>query len=477
MWRSLCDAFAAGGAAADAAACRRGGAAAMIRRGPVAGLALALAACSRREIAPDPQASVVLVSIDTCGPITGTPGYARGRTARSTGWAARASCSTTCTATCPHAGGARIAPDPGSSRPHHEVRDNMGFRLGESHRTAGRAVQVLRASRPAALSPAVRAARADRHRRAGSTLWDDALTIDAANLSLGDLQRDAVGRGREPAALRRDPGRPPLLRVPAPLRAAPRPGQPPAAYRDLPEPVRRRRVAYAGRAGRALPGWPQGTGPHRPRGARGHVRPRRRAWETTASRSIGIFLYREALHVPLVVRLPGGTAAGRRGRGPHRAGRHPGHAAGPRRRRRADGIGRPIAARGDAQRSRGPAHCLFGDALPALPLRMELTSTPRPKPATATSARAAPGAASTSTGRPEARRPTSRASGRRRPAAGHRRGSAADDGRRDRARGGRRRARGRSWRRSAASARRLGRADRHDDAARPQGQRSARTRT
>jgi arylsulfatase A-like enzyme/tetratricopeptide (TPR) repeat protein len=284
----------------------------MIRRGLVAGLALALAACSRREIAPDPQASVVLVSIDTLrADHLALYGYARGRTPTLDRLGREGIVFDDVYSHVPLTLAAHASLLTGLIPPHHEVRDNMGFRLGESHRTLAERFKSAGFATGGAVSAYVLRAQTGIAR--GFDVWDDALTIDAANPSLGDLQRDgsvavasllrftATQGGRRFFA---------FLHLYEPHS----PWAPPAAYRDLPSPYDGD-VAYADElVGRFLDGLKaqgltdrvvlavtsdhgEGLGDH---GEQEH----------------GIFLYREALHVPLVVRLPGGTAAGRRVAGP-----------------------------------------------------------------------------------------------------------------------------------------------------------------
>jgi arylsulfatase A-like enzyme/tetratricopeptide (TPR) repeat protein len=284
----------------------------LLRVTALACAALAPAACARRGLATYPDASVVLVSIDTLrADRIGPYGYAKGRTPRLDRLAREGLVFDDVYSHVPLTLPAHASLLTGLLPPRHEVRDNLGFRLPDRHRTLAERFQAAGLATGGAVSAYVLRAQTGIARGFGS--WDDAFTIAAGDPSLGDLQRDgavavesllrftAAQRGRRFFA---------FLHLYEPHS----PWSPPAAYRDLASPYDGD-VAYADELlGRFLDGLAaqgladtvvlavtsdhgEGLGDH---GEQEH----------------GIFLYREAVHVPLLLRLPGSVGAGRRVPGP-----------------------------------------------------------------------------------------------------------------------------------------------------------------
>jgi arylsulfatase A-like enzyme/Tfp pilus assembly protein PilF len=269
-------------------------------------------ACSGREIKVHPEASVVLVSIDTLrADRLSAYGYARGRTPRTERIAREGLVFDDVYSHVPLTLPAHASLLTGLLPPHHEVRDNLGFRLPERHRTLAGRFQAAGFATGGAVSAYVLRAQTGIAR--GFDSWDDALTIDAADPSLGDLQRDgavAVESLLRFTGAHRDRRFFAFLHLYEPHS----PWAPPPAYRDLASPYDGD-VAYADElVGRFVDGLAaqglterivlavtsdhgEGLGDH---GEQEH----------------GIFLYREAVHVPLLLRLPRGEGAGRRVAGP-----------------------------------------------------------------------------------------------------------------------------------------------------------------
>jgi len=120
--------------------------------------------------------------------------------------------------------------------PRHEVRDNMGFRLKETHRTLAERFKAAGFETGGAVSAYV--LRGPTGISRGFDFYEDALTIDTAKGSLGDLQReggvavealaqwiDAHRRSGREALLRLSPSLRATLPV-HPAREAPRPRPP-----------------------------------------------------------------------------------------------------------------------------------------------------------------------------------------------------------------------------------------------------------
>ena len=279
----------------------------------VVALAVVLAVgCGPRPGGNYPKASVVLVSIDTLrADHLALYGYRQGRTPTFDRLGREGIVVDDVYSHVPLTLPAHSSMLTGLLPPRHEVRDNMGFHLKEAHRTLAERYKAAGFATGGAISAYVLRSQTGIAR--GFDTYDDALTIDAGSESLGSLQRD--GGVAVQSLLRFVEGQGDkrffaFLHLYEPHS----PWTPPEKYRDLASPYDGD-VAYADELlGRFLDGLRakglydraviavtsdhgEGLGEH---GEEEH----------------GIFLYRENLHVPLVVRLPGGVGQGTRVKGP-----------------------------------------------------------------------------------------------------------------------------------------------------------------
>ena len=302
-----------------------------------------------------------------CAPTASAATATRGpRRPRSTRSPARASLFEDAFSHCPLTLPAHASLFTGLLPPRHGVRDNLGFTLerGAPHARAPLPGRGLRHGRRGL---GLRAAPRDGI-AAGFTLWDDALETGAAAEAVGELQRDgavateALARWIEAQGGRRffaflhlyEPHAP--YAPPATQRRHADPYDGEVAYAD--ELVGRllERLRSAGVYDRALIAVTSDHG----EGLMDH-----------GEQEHGFFLYREALQVPLILRLPGGRKAGTRVAGCRRPRR-------PRRRRCSISPGCPptgmdgVSLRGAIdERPDARAAGLLRDLLPAPPLRLE----------------------------------------------------------------------------------------------------------
>jgi choline-sulfatase len=275
---------------------------------------MAVAGCRRSsDTGPYPEASVVLVSIDTLrADRLSAYGYTRGRTPQLEALSREGIVFEEVYSHCPLTLPAHASLFTGLLPPHHGVRDNQGFSLAADKRTLASRFKGAGWETGGAVSAYV--IRGATGIAAGFDAYDDALPLDASRESLGAQQRD--GAVAVESLLRWIEGRPPAGRFFAFLHLYEphTPYTPPAAYRDLTQ-AYDGEVAYAdelvgrlvqrlremGRLDRvvlAVTGdHGEGLGDH---GEQEH----------------GLFLYREAVHVPLILRLPNAARSGSRVRGP-----------------------------------------------------------------------------------------------------------------------------------------------------------------
>jgi arylsulfatase A-like enzyme/Tfp pilus assembly protein PilF len=191
--------------------------------------------------------------------------------------------------------------------PHHGVRDNLGFRLAPEHRTLAARLRAAGLRTGGAVSAYV--LRAATGMAQGFEFYDDALEVEGGTESLGNLQRDgsitveslsrwidAQHGARLLAFLH-------LYEPHSPYAPPPRHRGHPVAYDGD--------VAYADElVGRFLDGL-------RARGLYDRAvivvtSDHGEGLHDHGEEEHGIFLYREAVHVPLIVRLPGGAHGGTR---------------------------------------------------------------------------------------------------------------------------------------------------------------------
>jgi len=280
-----------------------------MRRG---GLLLACAlACACRSAPADrhPGASVVLVSIDTLRadrlPLYG---YLKGATPHLDALGREGIVFEDVYSHCPLTLPAHCSLLTGLVPPHHGVRDNEGFSLAEDRPTLATRFHAAGLETGAAVSAYV--IRASTGLARGFDSYDDALPVDASVEALAAQRRD--GAQSVDSLLHWIDARPAAGRFFAFLHLYEphAPYRPPVAYQRLADPydgavayadeLVGRLVAHLGERGRldgvilaVTADHGEGLGDH---GEQEH----------------GFFLYREAVHVPLILRLPAGARGGTR---------------------------------------------------------------------------------------------------------------------------------------------------------------------
>ena len=270
-------------------------------------LLLAAAACTRGS-GPFPDAPIVLVSIDTLrSDRVGCYGYAKATTPALDALAREGVLFEDAFSHCPLTLPAHASLFTGLLPPAHGVRDDLGFTLAAEHRTLASRFQDAGYATGGAVSASV----LDRASgiAAGFTLWEDAFEAGAAAEGRGELQRDgavateALARWIEAQGSRRffaflhlyEPHAP--YAPPATQRRHADAYDGEVAYAD--EHLGRlvERLRSAGVYDRALVAVTSDHG----EGLMDH-----------GEQEHGFLLHREALQVPLVLRLPGGRKAGTR---------------------------------------------------------------------------------------------------------------------------------------------------------------------
>ena len=282
------------------------------RRAALLSSVVVLGACAPKPGGPYPDAPVVLVSIDTLrADHLALYGYRAGSTPVFDGLAREGTVFDDVYSHVPLTLPAHASLLTGLLPPRHEVRDNMGFRLKETHATLATRFKAAGFATGGAISAYVLRSQTGIAR--GFDFYEDALTIDAATGSLGDLQRDgavavdALARWVEGLGGKRFFA---FLHLYEPHS----PYTPPAKYKSLPL-AYDGEVAYADElVGRFL---------ERLRASSLYDRAiiavtsdHGEGLKDHGEEEHGIFLYREVVHVPLVLRLPRGVGAGRRVEGP-----------------------------------------------------------------------------------------------------------------------------------------------------------------
>jgi arylsulfatase A-like enzyme/tetratricopeptide (TPR) repeat protein len=274
----------------------------------LAGAVLSSCRASSSSVGTFPDAPVVLVSIDTLrADHLPAYGYAAGSTPSLDRLAAEGVVFDDLYSHCPLTLPAHASMLTGLLPPHHGVRDNIGFRLGPDHLTLATRFHAAGRRTGAAVSAYV--LRSATGIGQGFDFYDDAIQVETGTESIGTLQRDGalgvealtkwiglLGSARFFAFLH--------------LYEPHSPYTPPERYRGRALPYDGE-ISYADElVGRLLDGLRskglydraiivvtsdhgEGLGDH---GEEEH----------------GIFLYREAVHVPLFLRLPGAIRAGTR---------------------------------------------------------------------------------------------------------------------------------------------------------------------
>ena len=197
-------------------------------------LAALMAACTPKPEEVYPKASVVLISIDTLrADHLSLYGYRDGRTPSIDKLGRDGIVFDDVVSHVPLTLPAHASLFTGLLPPRHEVRDNIGFRLKESHLTLAQRFKSAGFATGGAISAYV--LRSQTGISAGFDVYDDALTIDASNEASGSLQRD--GRIAVESVLRfiESQGEARFFAF-LHLYEPHSPWSPPAAYRDLKSP-------------------------------------------------------------------------------------------------------------------------------------------------------------------------------------------------------------------------------------------------
>ncbi|HEY2945323.1 MAG TPA: sulfatase-like hydrolase/transferase [Vicinamibacteria bacterium] len=266
-------------------------------------------ACRGRTPSPAyPDASVILISIDTLRadhlPLYG---YKDGSTPNLDQLGREGIVFDGAYSHCPLTLPAHASMLTGLLPPRHGVRDNLGFRLAPEHRTLATRFKAAGLRTGGAISAYVL-------RRAtgisqGFDFYDDGIEVQAGTESAGNLQRDGSVAVEALSRWIQDQGRARLLAF-LHLYEPHTPYAPPERHRNHAL-LYDGDVSYADElVGRFLDGLKSRgvydralvvvTSDHG-EGLKDH-----------GEEEHGIFLYREAVHVPLIVRLPGGARAGTR---------------------------------------------------------------------------------------------------------------------------------------------------------------------
>jgi len=267
------------------------------------------AGCRAAPVGPYPDASVVLVSIDTLrADRLPAYGYAKGATPHLDALAREAIVFDQVLSHCPLTLPAHASLFTGLLPPRHGVRDNQGFSLATGQRTLAARFRAAGFDTGAAVSSYV--LRAATGISQGFDAYDDAFPVDASVEALSAQQRD--GAESVDSLLRWIEARPASKRFFAFLHLYEphAPYTPPPAHQGLADPYDgevayadaligrlvarlRERGRYDGVLLAVTSDHGEGLGDH---GEQEH----------------GFFLYREAVHVPLILRLPGGVRGGSR---------------------------------------------------------------------------------------------------------------------------------------------------------------------
>jgi choline-sulfatase len=269
----------------------------------------ALAACRRASpVSRAPDAPIVLVSIDTLrADRLPSYGYAQGRTPALDALAREGVVFEDAYSHCPLTLPSHASLFTGLLPPRHGVRDNVGFTLGPDHATL--ASRFRAAGRPTGGAVSAFVLRAATGIGRGFDFYEDAIELEGQLEALGSLQRDGgVATDALGHWIGEQAGRPffAFLHLYEPHS----PYAPPARYAGLTTPYDGE-VAYADElVGRLLERLKQ-LGVYE-RAVIAVVSDHGEGLKDHGEEEHGIFLYKEAVHVPLLLRLPGGVRGGTR---------------------------------------------------------------------------------------------------------------------------------------------------------------------
>jgi choline-sulfatase len=267
-----------------------------------------VAGCGSSAVGPYPGAPVILVSIDTLrADHLSLYGYRHGSTPRLEGLGRESVVFDAAYSHCPLTLPSHASLFTGLLPPHHGVRDNLGFTLRPAHRTLAARFKAAGWSTGAAVSAFV--LRSPTGIAQGFDFYEDALEVEGAPESLADLRRDgaiaveALARWIESQGSRR-------LFAFLHLYEPHAPCAPPDRYRSMALSYDGA-VAYADElVGRFLDRL-QGQG-RLQQAVVAVVSDHGEGLKDHGEDEHGLLLYREALHVPLILRLPGAIHGGTR---------------------------------------------------------------------------------------------------------------------------------------------------------------------
>lgn len=273
-----------------------------------AALLLGAGGCRSSSLGPFPDAPVVLISIDTLRADRLSPyGYKEGSTPVLESFAREGILFEDLYSHCPLTLPAHASLLTGLLPPRHEVRDNIGFTLKDAHKTLATRFKAAGAKTGGAVSAFV--LRSQTGIAQGFDFFDDNLEIEGGSESLGSVQRDGavaveslsrwiegLAGGRFFAFLHLyEPHTP--YQPPEPYRGFAHPYDGDVAYADALVGRFLDRLRSRGIYDRAIISVTADHG----EGLKDH-----------REAEHGIFLYRETVHVPLIIRLPRGARGGTR---------------------------------------------------------------------------------------------------------------------------------------------------------------------
>jgi arylsulfatase A-like enzyme/Tfp pilus assembly protein PilF len=277
----------------------------------LAGVVL-LGGCRRTApVKPDPRAPVVLVSIDTLrADRLPAYGYGRGRTPVLDALAREGVVFEDVYSHCPLTLPSHSSMFTGLLPPRTGVRDNIGFTLKPEHETL--AARFRAAGRPTGGAVSAYVLRRQTGIAQGFDFYEDALELGASLEALGSLQRDggvAVEALAQWIGERRDAPFFAFLHLYEPHS----PYDPPERHRGLAS-AYDGEVAYADELTGRLLDRLRALGIYE-RSVIAVTSDHGEGLNQHGEEEHGIFLYREAVHVPLILRLPGGARGKTRVRG------------------------------------------------------------------------------------------------------------------------------------------------------------------
>ncbi len=273
--------------------------------------ALVLVAAGCRERVPEawPQAPVILVSIDTLrADRVGAYGYGKGTTPHLDALAREGVVFERAISPVPLTLPAHATLLTGRLPPRHGVRDNLGFALPAAQSTL--ATRFRAAGRPTGAAVSSYVMRAATGLAAGFELYDDALTVDAATASLGAQQRDGAVAVESLARWIETQRERPFFAF-LHLYEPHTPYAPPEPFRSRFGDPYDGEVAYADELLGKLLARLRAAGLH-DSAVIAVTSDHGEMLGEHGEQEHGFFLYRAALEVPLVLRLPGGAHGGRR---------------------------------------------------------------------------------------------------------------------------------------------------------------------